>query len=490
MGLNNTLQESPILFKNHQSNRQTASEPSYRFTDYQHRSYFSSTNPVKAPWLSDDKVGSSRDGRNLWDEASRRGLTKELKRVADLRDTLFGRRLHLKEKRNELRQESGKLSELFDALIMSQKRSKKRLKESHYAELDIQKNVVGSLQYDYDLAEDEYDEHENQLDQEEEKLIKTLRRFFPEDIGEDDSSTDSWESQPQLEQSQESIFNNESHMRVVEYQSRVGDARILQERLQDLLYEQGRRLSFAKMRENYTTYHDDSKSDFTERFESHRTAIVCELKLINGDLQRLKEHLQLDGMDEISPIYRFEEVWTPQLSPLPPQLQDSISPDPKKVRRVNSADLDPTKSLDPEKQKSGSDSALPTTETNSRTAQVRISWWVLRTLLNSPTARVQHKQILRDVEDVFRDNMSWARLVYEVWERDEAGDDTSVGSWRILAQDLIEHKAFQIDILDGTTAVPLNVPDLNDFLDQEFPDMKICQPQIRDTVSQHKSRSV
>lgn len=473
MGLNNTLQESPILFKNHQSNRQTASEPPIRFTDYQYRSYFSPTNPAKASWLSDDEFGYSRDGRNLCDEASRKGLTKELKRVADLRNALFGRRLHLKEKRNELRQESDKLSELHDALIMSQQRSKKILKKSHYAELDNQKDVVGSLQYDYDLAEDEYDEYENQLDKEEDKLIKTLKRVFPEDIGEDDSTTDSWESQPQLEQSQGSIINDELHLRVVEYQSRVGDARILQERLQDLLYEQGRRLSFAKMRENYTTYHDDSKSDFTEQFESHRTAIVCELELINADIQRLKEHLQLDGMVEISPVYRFEEVWTPQLSPLPPQQQDSISPDPKKVRRVNSADLDTTKSLNLEKQKSGSDSALPPTETNSRTAQVRISWWVLRTLINSPTARVQHKQILRDVEDVFLDNMSWARLVYEVWERDEAGDDTSVGSWRILAQDLIEHKASQIDTFNGPTALPLGVPNLNDFLEQEFPDIKI-----------------
>lgn len=340
-------------------------------------------------------------------------LRREIKKFSTSCEKLYGRRLQMKEKRNELRQERN-LQMASDAkfmrIIRENRPQPKHGFEEIYTQLELQRDVVGVLQYDYDQAEDEHDVAENQLDKEGERLTKLLQKFLPNDKDDDESSLNtSWDSSPEPDRLPESKIYGEGQIRLMEYQSRIGDARIMQERLQELISERERRLSFASKRGNHQMSNDGFDEDFSEQFNTTSK----ELEFINTDVQRLKEALQNDGYLDFSPIEqipRIPEVLDPH--PLPPAA-------PKKNR--------PT-----------SDSILPTLQKHYGVARARINWWILVTFGHSPVELRRHKEILRDLGYTVSDDRKWANRVFEFWKKDD--ECLSIGSWgEIEQQDLPEY---------------------------------------------------
>ena len=92
-----------------------------------------------------------------------------------------------------------------------------------------------------------------------------------------------------------------------------------------------------------------------------------------------------------------------------------------------------------------SDSALATIQQSFPKARPRINWWILHTFGSSPIDYVQRardKALVQDLSDVTLDDETWARLVFEYWQREkepEQTSDRSNGSWaEVSTQELPE----------------------------------------------------
>lgn len=376
-------------------------------------------------------------------------LRKTLRKQSSLRDTLYGRRLQLKEKRNELRQERVFLADADDNFMKSVRRFPEqdhfKLEDGQYLPLEQQRDLVGSLQYEYDQAEDEYEIAESELDNEEGKLNVLLSRLLNEhsNTGDEHTTETSLDSHPQSEEPQSANEEDEARAGLAEYQSRVGDARIMEERLQDLISEQGERHSFAKRRENLGVDLAGSDEDFTEYFQYRSSEILGELDIIYADIERLKDGLIQAGhvFPKANPTDRPPEVLADQAqSPPHPAYSPVARPTPL------------------------SGNILQSLQKNFATTGAHISRWILNTFGSSPVECARHKEILRGLRDGSLDDEKWARLVLRHWKKAESddGDDSSRGSWDAISpRDLIENPVLLSGRSEATHA-------MNDFR-QQFP---------------------
>ena len=356
-------------------------------------------------------------------ECDHKALKEVLRKVSNLRERLYGMRLQLKEKRNELRQKRLSLGET-DATLMKYVRHfqepsnfrKFAFDERLYTELELQRDVVGSLQYDYDQAEDEYDMAEIELENEEVKL----KLMFSDLVGkesdyEDHSMSASLGGHERPEEIMPPNEDDEAELRIAEFQSRVGDARIMQERLQDLLSEKWERRGNVKKMAAFNLKPAMSDREFSEDFDYQYSKIVTELKIIEADVEQLKTGLIEAGywMPEMRPRNRPEEGLTTESHP------------------QKSYDLSPAVG-----QRPVSDGVLNDLQNNFAAARARISRWLLITFGSSPVEHARHKEIIRALGDRSMDDKEWARLVFEYWKKDEFDDDSS---WdEIFPHDLLE----------------------------------------------------
>lgn len=371
-------------------------------------------------------------------------LKTGLKKLADLRDDLYGRRLKLKERRNELRQELSILSEA-DAKFMKAVRqyySKNHVlghdfEEKCYTDMEQQRDVVGSLQYDYDQEEDEHDLAENELEVEEEKVNIMVSNFLDQGNGQEDE--EALQSNPSSGRHlllRETIYppKTEKEAAIEEYQSRQGDARIMQERLADLRAEEAVRRSFAKKRENVGLGFAESEGDLAEEYKNHYFEIADELEIIQADVKRLKESLVQSGYLESEPASTIQPADLYSLPPIqsPPSIQ---AQNPIQVGR----------------NRAKSDSIAPFVEREISTALVRrsrVSQWILVTFGSSPVKQSQQNAIIRELEvevmvSESLDEKTWtrtARLVFDHLKTHDDFDGESRSSWdEIVQQDLLSY---------------------------------------------------
>lgn len=365
-------------------------------------------------------------------------LKREIKRVAQLRDKLYGRRLQLKEKRNELRQERGQLVEIDSRFIKSvhhvREYPKEIFEDSFYNELDAQRDVIGLLQYDYDQAEDEHDACESQLEQEEKKLVNLLSRLVhrgsTEEVLEETTSESSLSSPLLSRAPGHPDTTDVTSARLMEYQSRVGDARILQEQLHDMLYERGRKRSFTKKREKFGLGRDASDVS-TDKFEFDYAEVVKKLSIINDDVQQLKEALQEDG-------YSFPEVW----------------PGEKLKSGPVSQSRPPSIPVQRQRNRSDSEGIIPILRQKlavlqdrfnrgQKTAvlQDRINRWIFKNLRDSTVEQVRHKVILQEICPL--DDETWAHVVPEYWASEDVASDEEIDSSMLRLGGLTAEEAWK-----------------------------------------------
>lgn len=420
------------------------------------RTFVSSQGMHRSTW--DGKLHSSV--RELAVDPDLEELRKALRKHSSSRDILYGRRLEMREKRNELRQERVLLVNADDSFMKFARRFPERdhfdFEDGPYFKLEQQRDLVGSLQYEYDQAEDEYDIAENELVNEEGKLNDLLSKYLnePSDTSDEHTSEPTLDSHLQLEEPQYCNEEDEARVRLAEYQSRVGDARIMEERLQDLLSDREERNSFAMKRETLGVDRGGSDEDFTENFEYRYTEIVDELVIIHADIERLKDGLIQAGhvFPKANSTDRPPEVLAYQAHPQP---RPACSPLPR--------------------QRPLSGSILHSLQKNFATTRANISRWILNTFGSSPVECARHKEILRELRDESLDDEEWACLVFEHWKQAarSGDDDISTGSWdEILPGDLQENTS-QNRPIPIRTPFPLSgrseaTHAMNGFL-QQFP---------------------
>lgn len=387
---------------------------------------------------ADEDHSQSQDAAKLGSDADRLKLKGALKKVADLRDGLYGKRLQLKEKRNELRQELWILSEA-DAKFMKAVRqyfssnhvSEDDFEEKYYADMDQQRDIVGSLQYEYDQKEDEHDVAENELEVEEGKLSIMISKFLDqENVIDDEEALRSNPSSGRHLLLQETVYppKTDKEAAIEEYQSRQGDARIMEERLADLLAEENVRHSFAKKRENVGWGFVEYEGDFDEEFKDLYLETSNELAIIQADVKRLKEGLVQSGYLESEPASTVQpaDLLSLPRSQSPPSIQAQT--------RVQVG-----------RNRAKSDSIEPSVKKEIFTARVRqnrVSQWILVTFGSSPVDLSQREAILQDLESGVMgggslDEETWARLVFEHLKIHNEFDYDSRSSWdEIVRQDL------------------------------------------------------
>ena len=112
------------------------------------------------------------------------GRKRERRKLVALRDSLYRRRLTLKEKRNEIREERSYLDGLEAQLLGSISRSlslgaalERSLIQDLHTEIIAKKDEIGGLQYEYDQAEEDYDTAEAVLVEKEDLENENLDHY-------------------------------------------------------------------------------------------------------------------------------------------------------------------------------------------------------------------------------------------------------------------------------------------------------------------------
>ncbi|MCJ1480725.1 hypothetical protein MMC06_000880 [Schaereria dolodes] len=330
---------------------------------------------------------------------------RKQKRIKDLRDKLYRYRLRLKEKRNELRDGRLSVSELEGDLVSFLQQVQKHgvvpdnsfLKEL-YTRLQVARDDVGSLQYEYDQAEDEYEMIEAELDDEEDQPAEIVS------LGKSDSGdgTESFAPKTLPKSTASSPKSDQPESLYQMYQSRVGDANILLERLQQLWWSHDRAIRISQLRNNLGLELDDSLTEPIEAFNSRRPEIEAELADMEADVMRLRE-LAVGAGYQISP----------PTSPKYPRFVLNLRPDSPESKAESPI---PTHQ---------SDSALPFLQATFAKTRARINKWILQSLETSRFEHARHRAILRAMSDESMDDERWARFVLAYWKIDELGDKMS-----------------------------------------------------------------
>lgn len=366
-----------------------------------------------------------QQSQSYYIEHLKRGQTSQ-QRLAELRGVVFRGRLRLREKRKELREERAVCEKVYANIIgyvqgMVEKGlvPEQSALELLYVELQATRDSLGSLEYEYDRAEDEYEGVEEELED-----AETLATSFaPSPL--DESDEESYE--PSLAKDNtftaEAFSNSASQspdMSIVErYQSRVGDARIIRERLHEIVQTH-------------------TKKHLTDRIRvsiglNNNSLPLHGLRYIHGPepLQNLKAAYS-EGIKDLKLIQEEAELLRPRAlasgcaaqKPYWPDLPSSISTDDLTTKES------PTSSV---VQTHQSDSAIPYFQRNFRSARARINKWILRGLEGSQVEHARHKGTLRSLQDSSLDDESWARLVADWWKKDELGVSAQSDYWELVS---------------------------------------------------------
>ena len=221
-------------------------------------------------------------------------------RLHKLRDKLYRSRLKLKELRNELRDERGNVNDL-EANLMTTLRQMRHVGvskipafETSYQELEERRDAFGSLQYDYDQAEEEHENVEAQLEQQEDVMQQILSKITAQV---DDTAVEipSISTSPlsAIFPDLENTENLSCGLEEERYQSRLGDARIVRERLQEISFE----MEDRKRRRATVARVQIADLDDTESMREMKLAYLtteAELESIEKDLETLSRDKRCD----------------------------------------------------------------------------------------------------------------------------------------------------------------------------------------------------
>ncbi|MCJ1252999.1 hypothetical protein MMC24_000806 [Lignoscripta atroalba] len=345
---------------------------------------------------------------------TRRRLKKAQKRLTELREKLYLSRLRLKEKRNELRDEREMLIGLeaksMDLLRHFWERGTtpdQLAFETLYHDLLAKKDSVGMLQYEYDQAEGDHDTVEAELDKEEESFFSSVPGLEPRSgPDKEEASSSSSETPPRTETSSHSKETKQAQNLYKQYQSRLGDAKIVRERIQELVLDYHQSSNFARVREKVGlgTKTEEPPEDIALAYST----MVRELNMIQDDVELRKQHAVKAGCGISGHV----------------------------VPNIPTLDLPTRSNTRPSQDKSStpthqSDSALLYLHKNFTSARSRINTWILHRLESSSVEHARHKTILSAMRDDSMDDEQWARYVLEYWKIDDLGEgeSTSSGSW-------------------------------------------------------------
>ena len=331
-------------------------------------------------------------------------LRKARKRIAFLRDRLYRQRLVLKEKRNELRQELDELAAL-DSKFMGLIRQflengippdpdQARIL---YSELESKRDELGSLQYDYDIAEADHDVAETNFEEEDGRLQTLL---FDPQIRHAFSSTESYRS------------SSEAYVGPLKSSSLT--------RLDQRSIE---------------------RQDFEDPTSRYGISVDANPNQALGLKPDSANSLAIEQWVQDAINHNISNALGQKIFGLPRKRDKPAG----NVNARSSQHLTSTQSLNfnPNAQVKTTDRSKInwTTSDGSAPALLRqrfddshpwITWWILHTFGSLPVdyvRRAQEESLLSIKDNRTVDNGQWARLVFDYWRRIQTSDNLSEASW-------------------------------------------------------------
>ncbi|KAI4183142.1 MAG: hypothetical protein LQ348_004735, partial [Seirophora lacunosa] len=334
--------------------------------------------------------------------------------ITHIREQVITSRLALREQRAEMRQqhalvrhlEAQFLRHLQDGEGVNDQGAMGRL----HAELCVALEQLGPMEEDYDEKEDGLDTLEFDLEAKE-------RRFYRQHAQND--ANGSLESSS-TQRSSMSMSPEEVNVNLAvrpdflspqyQYYSRVGDAKIVRERLMELEAQKDHYLEIERDRDALSIPLFQENTDFLLNYDGEYAEHVEELEKIEKDIHNLGLQAGYLDLHDVTSSITASAPAIDEFSDISAEpRQRSPFTEPEQTRRPSSA------TSEPPRRKSEADVVeLPKDQQSSRQ---RINQWILERLKDSPIEKARHRAILNNPKlplDV------WWSLVLEFWHQDRA----------------------------------------------------------------------
>ncbi|MCJ1428098.1 hypothetical protein MMC29_006006, partial [Sticta canariensis] len=331
--------------------------------------------------------------------ASRISMAK--KQVESLRGQVTRNRLELRELRVELRQRHFRIRQ-------TQAQFWRGLQNQWNDSRMFDKTTLQQLYDDIQRALDElgpeeanYDEKEDDLDVLEYKLGKLEDRFYDADAdmaeGKAGFASSSSSSSSRRSQSNTPTQVEDEASLNYRYLSRLGDANIVRERLEDLSVEKSQYVDLERDRAAMGLGLYKPNIEFLDTYEEVYAKNLFDLREIEEDLERLQNESRLTSP---ATAKSFETIDVPQDS-------SSFTQEHNASKTQSHRDSLRRKS----------DGELLTAQQDTLTVRQRVNQWILESLAVSAFERAKYRAMLHNPS---LDHHTWWALVLDYWQQDQA----------------------------------------------------------------------
>ncbi|KAL9614323.1 MAG: hypothetical protein Q9167_001206 [Letrouitia subvulpina] len=378
--------------------------------------------------------------------------------ISDLRSQVTRARLRLRELRMELRQQHSTVRELeaqFMKVLQRHWGHGEALDQAAckilYNQISAALDELGPLEEKYEEKEDDLDTLDFELEAKETRFYERFEEVqFTEAYRSDISSSSYGSPASHTREPYRSYLMDESSP-AYQYLSRVGDAKIVRERLFELDNEKDQYSELERDRENLGVPLYPPNVEFIMKYDQIRSEYVHELEKIQDDLHALELKAGLDNS-------MFDEQITPLIITDPSTRDSSPTPQSPKSDRLLAELPKPASIL---RRKSEND--LDDVPQDTQSSRDRINEWILDRLNISRIEKVVYMASLNDRK---LDDSEWWNLVCEYWSKDVAA--FSPQSRSKSGSDT--HKSISTKVVEGpsesTTVKELAAPGLFDVDDR------------------------
>ncbi|KAI4185810.1 MAG: hypothetical protein L6R41_003896 [Letrouitia leprolyta] len=340
--------------------------------------------------------------------------------ISRIREQVIMSRLDLRERRVDMRQQHVIVRNLEAQILRHWQMDvgsvdQEAIRHLH-GELCTALEQLGPMEEDYDDKEDGLDTLEFDLEVKEKRFYRHHLRTASEDSFESPStrrtsiSTLSEGLDRQLPDRQDFMSPE------TQYYSRIGDAKIVRERLMELEAQRAHYLDIERDREalNIPLYQENI--DFLSNYENEYAEHMAELDKIEKDIQGLGIEAGFVMANDLNDV--------------------AVAPDVAKIANINpiirraSSATEPgqfglpyiTKEEPPRRKSEGDVWEIPK---DPRSTRERINQWLLERLKDSKLEKARHMAILNDPK---LDKDAWWNLVLEFWQMDLAARSSKSSS--------------------------------------------------------------
>ena len=348
-------------------------------------------------------------------------LKRLRRKVSQLREQTTAKRLGLREQRVAIRQQH-ELVRSLEAQLLKQWQALGRLVDQEailplHKELCTALDELGPLGQEYDEKEDELLTLEYDLEAKEKRLYKQYGQLDGAD-SQTSPSIRPWSPTSSSEvldcgPTDPPDITSPQYL----YLSRLGEANMIRERLDEMEEERAHYLQIEQNRNIMSISLYEENVEFLADYPRLRSETLKELETIENDLQRLRIQAGLNDEQEASDVGSFHQFRSHA---------DNTAEVAELERRSAVTELGHARPSDrPEPPRRKSEADVFNVPDDTRSSRDRINAWILERLRHSKLEQGLHKTILNNPR---LDKKTWWSLVRKYWQSDSAARSSNYSS--------------------------------------------------------------